>query len=112
MFSVSLGIAALSPQTVELVGAAAMGAPAGMSHYRMELDGGGGSVRDPQPSAEVAERERVCVKRVCVLEGCAGGCRCALRGEFVTMARLDPLICSWEQLFGEKPWLSCLLCLW
>lgn len=58
-------------------------------------------------------RECVRVKRVCVcvLEGCAGGCQCALRGEFVTMARLDPIICSWEQLFGGKPWLSCLLCL-
>lgn len=27
-------------------------------------------MRDPQPTAEVAERERVCVKRVCV---CFGG---------------------------------------
>lgn len=55
--------------------------------------------------------ECVRVKHVCVLEGCAGGCQCALIGEFVTMAQLDPLSCSWEQLFGEKPWLSCLLCL-
>lgn len=47
MFSVSSGIAALSPQTVEEVGAAAaMGAPAGMSPCRMELDGGGGCAHE------------------------------------------------------------------
>lgn len=46
MFSVSSGIAALSPQTVEKVGAAAMGAPVGMSLRRMELDGGGGCLHE------------------------------------------------------------------
>lgn len=64
-------------------------------------------------SGDGRERESTCKACVCVLEGGAGGCQqYALRGEFVTMARLDPLICSWEQLFVEKPWLSCLLCLW
>lgn len=46
MFSVSSGIAALSPQTVELVGVAAIGAPVGMSLRRIELDGGGGCVHE------------------------------------------------------------------
>lgn len=69
-------------------------------------------VRERRPGAEMATR--VCVRvRACVFwRGGVLMCFERLVEQFVTMAQPVPLICSWELLFGEMPWLSCRLRLW
>lgn len=60
-------------------------------------------MREPQPRAETARRACVRVS-VCIWEGWGRVLMCFQRlvEQFITMAQLDPLICSWEQLFGRE----------